>query len=547
MTPDRDVQLPQLHQLARLYGVQLAYTDTLTGRPKRASPDALLAVLRALGAPVEGFQDVPAALRERRQALWQRVVEPVVAAWDGSPGTVPLRLPASWAEARASCFLQLESGEARNWTVELKPLRARERVEVEGARYVVKSLTLPSSLPWGYHQLRVEIHGQSLETLLIGAPLHAYALPDEGARRWGVFLPLYALHSRRSPAGGDFSDLNALRQWAEGLGASTAGCLPLLAAFLDEPFAPSPYRPASCLFWNEFYLDVARIPELERSPAAQARLRSAEHRKELEALGAQPLVDYRRTLAWKRQVLEELARSFFAEPSPRQAPFERFRDAHPELEDYARFRAAVERQRIPWTAWPQPQRDGVLQGGDYDEEARRYHVYVQWQAQEQLQAVSEEARQNSPGLYLDLPLGVHPEGYDVWRYRSVFALDASGGAPPDDFFVKGQNWGFPPLHPEKVREQAHRYTIACLRHHCRKAGILRIDHVMSLHRLFWIPRGGEVSDGAYVRRPAEELYAILTLESHRNKTLIVGEDLGTVPRAVRQAMARHRIFRSYVL
>ncbi|MEJ2047718.1 MAG: 4-alpha-glucanotransferase, partial [Dehalococcoidia bacterium] len=144
-------------------------------------------------------------------------------------------------------------------------------------------------------------------------------------------------------------------------------------------------------------------------------------------------------------------------------------------------------------------------------------------------------------------LGAHPDGYDVWREREAFALETSAGAPPDAVFSRGQNWEFPPLHPERIRERGYRYLIACLRHHLKHAGILRIDHVMGLHRLFLIPSGMEASQGAYVRYRAEELYAILALEAHRHKAIIVGEDLGTVPPYVRPTMTRHGLHRMYVV
>jgi len=164
-----------------------------------------------------------------------------------------------------------------------------------------------------------------------------------------------------------------------------------------------------------------------------------------------------------------------------------------------------------------------------------------------MQALSSTARSRGMKLYLDLPLGVHPEGFDVWRERKLFALDTSGGAPPDAFFTKGQNWGFPPLHPEAMRKQGYRYLIDCLRHLLQDASVLRIDHVMGLHRLYWIPKGLEAFQGVYVRYPAEELYAILCVESQRHQALIVGEDLGTVPRHVPTAMARHGVDRTYVV
>jgi 4-alpha-glucanotransferase len=223
--------------------------------------------------------------------------------------------------------------------------------------------------------------------------------------------------------------------------------LPLLTAFLDEPFDPSPYAPASRLFWNEFYLDVTRAPELPHCPAAQELLASPEVRQEITALCAAPLVDYRRQMTLKRRVLTELARTFFAHRSRRLDAFQEFVGSQPAVEDYARFRALGERLGTPWPQWPRPLREGVLKDGDGDKETACYHLYVQWLVQEQLQAVAAKAKQQGAGLYLDLPLGVHAYSYDVWRERTAFAVEASGGAPPDAVFTKGQDLGLPAAPP----------------------------------------------------------------------------------------------------
>ena len=252
-------------------------------------------------------------------------------------------------------------------------------------------------------------------------------------------------------------------------------------------------------------------------------------------------------MALKRQVLQELSGFFFTQEPYRLEALRQFTEANPVVEDYARFRAVGEKQGASWRSWPQPLRDGILKEADYSEENRRYHLYVQWLAHQQMESVSEKAREKGVQLYLDLPVGVHPDSYDVWRERSLFIPDVSAGAPPDAVFTKGQIWRFPPLHPDKIREQGYRYVIAYLRHHLKHASILRIDHVMGFHRLFCIPSGMEGSQGVYLRYPAEELYAVLTLESVRHKAIIVGEDLGMVPSYVRPAMKKHGFHRMYVL
>lgn len=167
-------------------------------------------------------------------------------------------------------------------------------------------------------------------------------------------------------------------------------------------------------------------------------------------------------------------------------------------------------------------------------------------ADRQLHELSDRASARGPGLYFDLPLGVNPDSYDVWRERDAFALGVSAGAPPDNFFTKGQDWGFPPLHPENNRANGYRYLRDTLQHHCQYAGMLRVDHLMGLHRFYWVPQGIGAAHGVYVRYPYEELYAVYCLESNRHKAIIIGEDLGTVPPEVRPAMARHNIHRLYI-
>jgi 4-alpha-glucanotransferase len=535
-----------LRQLAELYGVHTRYRDNY-GQEQVSQPEALVKVLQVLGTPLAGPGDVADALRHRRQELWQRRLEPVVVAWDGGAAKVALRLPTRVPDRFAKLTLRLESGDTQSWTADVGELPVADHAIVSGVSYAARALPLPNKLPWGYHQLNVEQGGEAATCHILAAPEKAYVPAGQTQHRtWGVFAPLYALHSRRSWGAGDFGDLEALTDWVRERGGGLVATLPLLAAFLDEPFEPGPYSPASRLFWNEFYLDIRRIPELARCPAARELMNAPAFQAEIEALRAAPLVDYRRQMALKRRVLTELMRTFFRESSDRRTDLDRYRADHPELDDYARFRAVIERLHAPWPAWPDRLRDGEVRTGDYDEENFRYHLYAQWLAREQIQSLTDRARAAGPGPYLDLPLGVNPDSYDVWREREVFVRGMAGGAPPDPFFAKGQNWGFSPQHPHEMRVQGYRYLIACLRHHMGLAGMLRIDHLMGLHRFFWIPHGMEARHGIYVKYPADELYAVFALESHRHKTILVGEDLGTVPPEVPPALARHQISRMYV-
>jgi 4-alpha-glucanotransferase len=530
-----------LHGLARLHGVQTAYSDN-DGRRVQASPDALMAALRALGVELPDAAAIPHRLAHRRRVLWERALDPVVVVWtpaDGglgasAPGATRIRTPAAIADWPVRVTIGLEEGGERDSSLDgaaLERLRARE---VAGTEFVERGLPLPS-VPPGYHDLVVEVGAgrarRRYEAVLIAAPDRAVgweALPGgDGGGRWGVFAPLYALHEREvAPAPGGVPGYPTLGRFADraaDAGASVVGTLPLLAAFLDEPYEPSPYAPVSRLFWNELYVS----PEGADGASRAGRF-----------------VDPRAAMAERRPALEAEARRFF-DRSHSPPELTSFRARNPLADDYARFRALTEALGS-WDGWPDRLRARDLRPGDYDEGVARYHLYVQYRAERQLAEVAERGADRGVSLYLDLPMGVHSRGYDVWRERSLFATGASAGAPPDALAAGGQDWGFPPLHPEVSRLQGHRYFVASIRKHLRFAGVLRIDHVMQLHRMFWIP-AGDARDGVYVRYPAEELYAVVCLESHRSRAVVVGEDLGTVPRETRRAMRRHGLPGMYVV
>ena len=534
-----------LHSVARLFNIQINLYDGF-GHLMQPPPEAILRVLNILGAPVERMDDLAGALRQRRQFLMQRAIDPVVVAWDGGPLRLKVRLPIPLAAAELRYRIDLESGEFVEGKCQSDfRIKPGER-SIEGVCYVTRWIVFPESLPLGYHRLHLQVGALTFDSYVLSSTLQTYGAATVSPRLWGLFCPLYALASEKNWGAGNFSDLKTWIDFTGQMGGDFVGTLPLLSAFLDEPFNPSPYAPVSRLFWNEFYLDVTRIPELQRSPAARLMLHSSGFQTDLERLGAASLIEYRSLMALKRKILEELLHTLMNRSSKRKMSFERFVETHPQAQDYALFRAKIERERTSWDLWPAAHRDGRLAVGDYDEKAKQYHLYVQWQADEQMHALAEKTKAGGPALYLDFPLGVNRDGYDVWRERQVFALEASGGAPPDNFFTKGQNWGFPPLQPEGLRQQGYRYYIACLRHHLQYAGMLRIDHVMGLHRLFWIPRGFGPSEAVYVHYPAREFYAILSLESHRHQVQIVGENLGTVPPYVNQAMAKHRVHGMHV-
>lgn len=517
-----------LRELAWSLGVQTTFRDT-TGRRRSATVDSLLAVLAALGEPVGAPEHATRALARRRAERAERLLEPVVLAWDGRSDGIAVRLPAR-VPTRIRARLDLEGGEERSWVVRTDDVRTAERAA---------TLRLDGELPFGRHVLTVEAGRRAGIASVLAAPRRATA--GRGLRDWGVFVPLHALVTDEGWGIGDLGGLARLSDGVRELGGGLVATLPLLAAFPGEP---SPYRPVSRLFWNEVYVDVTSAPGFGRAPGVRRLVRSAGFARELEAVRSSRLVDHGRTLALKRRVLERLAASL--EPEE-EAALRRWLRTHPGAEAYARFRATGERFGQDWRRWPARTRNRLPSPAGLDAGSLVYHRFAQWVAEAQVTELGRRAAAPGPGLYLDMPLGVHPDGFDAWRHPAAFAPGVSVGAPPDDFFPGGQDWGFPPLHPGRIREDGYAYPMACLRHVFRHAGVARIDHAIGLHRQYWVPHGAPASDGVFVRYPSEEWYAAISLEAHRTGTVVVGEDLGTVPAEVRRGLDRHRFLRSYVL
>jgi len=541
------LQLASLRSLAQLYGVEPEYENAMGDRCE-ASADSLLRTLQLLGAPIQRASDADGATLQWLLKHWQSLLEPVSVTWSDQPARVAVRLAESHSAGRLKATLRLESGEIRAWECSVEELPSIREQLVDRTTFQERLLTVPGDLPFGYHRLEVEIADETSNCMLISAPRRSYD-PDGGMRRkvWGAFLPLYALRSSRNWGCGDLTDLGALAEWVGSHGGEVLGTLPLLAASLDVPFEPSPYSPASRLFWNELYLDLEAIPEFAENETARAMVAGGTFATALSELRSAPLVDYRRQMQLKKQVLSELALSFFSHPDAgRRQEYEQFLRMRPDAADYARFRAVGDQLNAAWTDWPHHLQGGSIDDSATDQDSRNYHLYVQWIAEEQMRTLSGRMRGAGVSLYLDLPLGVNAASYDVYRNRDAFVLGAAGGCPPDIVFRGGQNWGFPPMHPQGIRTQRYKYVIDYLRHQLRHAGILRIDHMPVFHRLFWVPNRMEARDGVYVRYPSDELYAVFSLESHRHQVMLVGEDLGTVPPEVPQAMEQHNVHRMFV-
>lgn len=374
------------------------------------------------------------------------------------------------------------------------------------------------------------------------------ALQDDG-RLWGIAVQLYSLRSVRNWGIGDFTDLAGLVEGAAELGAAAIGLNPLHALFPTRPEHASPYSPSSRLFLNPLYLDVEAVPEFSDCRAALRSVRSKSFQARLRELRAKTCVDYTGVAAAKSAVLEQVYRFFrttcLADAAhPRTRAFREFQaQRNPALRRFATFHTLGEnRTAIDWREWPAQWRDpdsAVVAAFAHRRIYRiEFHEYLQWLADWQLRAAAElaHARGMAIGLYGDLAVGADPTGAEAWSDQRTTVTGAAVGAPPDQLNLNGQNWGLPPPDPLAWREQAYAPFIEMLRANMGNAGALRIDHILGLMRLYWIPSGLSAKDGAYVRYPWHELLAVLAAESRRQHCLVIGEDLGTVPRGLRESM-----------
>jgi len=402
---------------------------------------------------------------------------------------------------------------------------ARGDLALEDGRRVVVERALPADLPLGYHTLR----GDRAATRLIVVPPRCH-LP-EPFRIWGWAAQLYAARSRQSWGIGDLADLRRLARWsARALGARLILLNPLAAAAVSLPQQASPYYPSSRRFRNPLYVRIEEVPGAGDAAAELAPLAT-----EGRAMNADRRIDRDRVFTLKMRALESLWQRFRGDDG-----FERFRAECTGLREYAIFCALTEHHRRAWPAWPaehrRPDAAGVRAFAGAHAGRVAFHEWLQWLLDRQLAAAGEEL-----ALMQDLPIGVDPDGADAWVWQDVLATGASVGAPPDRYIVGGQDWGLPPFVPHRLAAAGYEPFVQTVRAALRHAGGLRIDHVMGLFRLFWVPRGLTPADGAFVRYRAGDLLGIVALESVRARAFIVGEDLGTVEEGVRERLAEQAI------
>lgn len=555
-----------IEDLTQLYGVGVLYYD-FRNRPCVISRQSKLAVLAAMAVDAGDIGAIEAAISQHPSGQWARVLPPVVVVTQGQRATLGVAIPRNPQAHLVEWSASLENGTARRGSAPLDNLRIVERGSAAGRDFELAELVLPQDLPLGYHQVNVSLDtGLSGETQLIVAPATCYEPPalQKGERVWGIAVQLYALRSAYNWGMGDFHDLHELIELCAPLGAGIIGLNPLHALAPANPQHISPYSPSSREFLNVLYISIPQVPEFDACAAARARVDEPAFQNTLEQLRALPHVDYPRVAAAKLVVLRELYEHFRATHltagTSRAAAFRSYEASRGEpLRLHAIFDALDAQARLQdpqhwgWPSWPERYRDpatsAVARFARDQAQEVEYFLYLQWLAEEQLAAAQQLARHRgmSIGLYGDVAVGANPGGAETWANQDLYPQRASVGAPPDALALAGQDWGIPPPDPRQLRAQQYQPFITMIRNNMRAVAALRLDHAMSLFRLWWVPRGLSSAEGAYVHYPLQDLIAILALESHRNECVVIGEDLGTVPVEVRQAMERYHAYHYKVL
>ena len=558
--------LESFDRLCAQYGIVGDYYD-IRGVHHVASVDARRRLLDALCVAANSDAEVGASLEAIWRRDWQSTVAAVLVYRECDEAhDIIVTLDQDQVSQPLHWRVRAESGELYHGSWVFDVDHAIDAPTLNGRRRLRFRMPLEAETGLGYHHLFLQLPDAEIESLLIVAPRACY-LPDsieDGNKPWGVSLQLYSLRSRRNWGVGDFTDLQSAIEILAPLGIDGIGLNPLHALFSHLPENASPYSPSSRDFINPLYLDIEAIEEFHRSDAARQLVHNNKFQNRLQSLREPQLVDYSGVWCAKLEVLEMIYSQFRQEltdsDSVRAHSFRDFQTCGGEaLFRFALFEALQvffhdqDRRIETWQQWPVAYRDPdsvtVAEWAASQQVAIEFYQYLQWQAELQLASVQQDCARRGMqiGIYNDLAVGNERFSSQCWAEQDLYALGTGIGAPPDDFSPTGQNWGLPPLIPQRLREQAYDSFIHSLRANMRHAGALRIDHVMGLMRLYWVPANYAADQGTYVTYPFDDLLGILALESQRNRCLVIGEDLGTVPDEVRHALWVNKILSYRIL
>ncbi|EGQ8389289.1 TPA: 4-alpha-glucanotransferase [Vibrio cholerae] len=529
-----------LKQVAAMAKIADRYVSAW-GSEAQVEDDTIRRLLASLGYDTSSDE---ALLQSAEKKHKKDVVDPVLVVHQGSAIEVPLYLGVSARESEFDWRLQTEQGEVLEGYLQSQIVRDER---AEGGPLV---FALPNDLPLGYHTLLIARKRRKApyEMTLIVTPQACYKQPAlaQGKKLWGPSVQLYTLRTQHNWGMGDFGDLKQLVADIASRGGDFVGLNPIHALFPANPEGASPYSPSSRRWLNILYIDVSSVPEFALSAEAQQKVGSPEFQLRLQKVRDAHWVNYSEVAELKMSVLPLLFAEFkkrhLDKQTDRAHAFLKFVEEGGEsLLHQAAFDAlhaelhAQDASVWGWPVFPEKYRrfdnSAVQKFIEDHQDSVHIYMYLQWIADTQIHEVQSLAEEKgmAVGLYRDLAVGVADSGSETWADHGNLLQDVSIGAPPDVLGPLGQNWGLPPLNPQALQATAYDAYIKLLRANMKHCGALRIDHVLGLLRLWWIPKGENATKGAYIYYPVKDMLAILALESHRHQCSVIGEDLGTVP------------------
>lgn len=563
-----------IDKLAASYGIEPEYIDNW-GRTHPTNVETKKKILKAMGAVVDTPRQAKEVWLARLEQKSSYLTEPaIVASLSALPKELAFQLPlevqGSVPEGlKASLAITDEQGVMQNFSYTQKDLSYSGTIQPGSTTYHCWGIPFPQLQALGYYRFHLSVsmgdQHKSQDIFVAVCPDKAYIPPalEGDGRTAGIAVSLYGVRSEKNWGVGDFGDLKDLVDWvAMDLHGGIIALSPLHAIFNRAPFNTSPYLPVSQFYRNFIYLNIPAMEDYQDSPQAQALVKAPETQQLVSELRASEKVQYERVAALKEKVLRQVFQTFLKNhwnrpgtKTDRQMDFEDYIEREGRLLDnFATFCAldSAIRSRNPemwtWPQWPteyhRPDTEAVERFRQERRQDVLFYKYVQWQLEEQLVQIQDYAKSRGMciGLYHDLALAIDRFSADFWAYQDLFISELRAGAPPDAFSQHGQDWGFPPPNIERLRETGYELFVKEIQKNCAFGGALRIDHVMRFFHLYFIPEGEPPSKGAYVSQPFEDLLRIVALESVRNRVVIIGEDLGTVPAYIRDILGETNIF-----
>lgn len=537
-----------IERLVELRGIESNYVDAW-GDAVEISGETKSSLLEAMGYDVGNTEVLEKRLSDDIDKSWMTPLNPVQVNRSHEAFIVPIRLPIELVNDEFEFVLVTEDGKEKRMAFVPSDGELINSVEIDNAEFQEYIVEFKDALPLGYHQLTLFAEGEDklAQMRWIVAPQRCYTPKDieQGKKVWGLSVQLYCLRSERNWGVGDFTDLQFLLQQAGRQGAQFIGLNPVHALYPANPDGCSPYSPSSRRWLNFIYIDPTAIEGYTHA-SVQKIVESPEFKTTLNHVREIDYVDYGSVTRIKLQVLNAIFDAQYdtlvGQKSLQNKAFTAFIEEGGEsLDMLATFDAIQEdlakqgKASWGWPVFPKAlnefQNPAVAKFKKQHEKRVQFFMFLQWQASIQLESAhsAAEAAGMDIGIYRDLAVGVSEGSAEIWGNKDLYVVDASVGAPPDVLGPLGQNWGLPPMDPQVLYEQAYQPIIDLFSANMQSSGALRIDHVMALLRLWWVPKGEKADKGGYVYYPVNDLLAILALESHRHQSLVIGEDLGTVP------------------